>query len=115
VSRGWATVLLWGIFLAILALLHLAFTLRSLQLGLALGAAAGVVILAVLVGLRPPYTGARLLPDLSYATVMVAVGLAMVGAGVIFGQWLWLIGVGVLVLGGGGLVREYRAARRSAR
>jgi hypothetical protein len=38
----------------------------------------------------------------------------MVGTGLIFGQWLYLIGAGVLVLGAGGVVREYLAARRSA-
>jgi hypothetical protein len=56
----------------------------------------------------------RLLPDNSYATVLVAVGVVMVALGLLFGQWLYLMGAGVLVLGLGGIGRELIASRRSA-
>jgi hypothetical protein len=114
VRAGWAYVTLWGVLLAILALLHLVFGLRDLQFGLAVAAAAAVLALGGLLAARPPREGVRLLPENSYATVMVAVGVVMVAAGLLFGQWLYLIGAGVIVLGLGGLAREILASRRSA-
>ena len=63
---------------------------------------------------RPREERVRLLPDNSYATVLVAVGVVMVGLGLLFGQWLYLIGAGVVVLGLGGIGRELLASRRSA-
>jgi hypothetical protein len=115
VRAAWAYVLLWGVLLAILAVLHLVFGLRDLQFGLALGAAAVVLALGGLLAARPPAEGVRRLPESSYATMMVAVGITMVAAGILFGQWLYLIGAGVVVLGAGGIVREMLAARRGAR
>ena len=54
VTAGWAYVVLWGVLLAILAVLHLAFDLDGLQLGLAIGAAAAVLALgALLAGTAP--------------------------------------------------------------
>jgi hypothetical protein len=114
VSSGWFYVILWGVLLAILAVLHLAFDVRGLQIGLAAGAAAAVLVLGGLLAARGPREHARLLPENSYATVMIAVGVVMVGAGLLFGQWLYLMGAGLVVLGGGGIARELRAARRSA-
>ena len=111
---GWFYVALWGVLLTILAVLHFAFDVRALQFGLAIGAAAAVLVLGGLLALRPPHEGVRLLPENSYATVMVAVGVVMVATGLVFGQWLYLMGAGVVVLGAGGVAREYLAARRGA-
>ena len=103
-----------GVLLTILAVLHFAFDVKALQFGLAIGAAAAVLVLGGLLALRPPREGVRLLPENSYATVMVAVGVVMVATGLVFGQWLYLMGAGVVVLGAGGVAREYLAARRGA-
>ena len=45
---------------------------------------------------------------------MLAVGAVMVALGLLFGQWLYLIGAGVVVLGAAGIAREVLASRRSA-
>ena len=113
-APAWAYVVLWGVLLAILAVLHFAFDVRGLQIGLALGAAAAVLVLGGLLAARPRKERVRLLPDNSYATVLVAVGVVMVGLGLLFGQWLYLMGAGVVVLGLGGIGRELLASRRSA-
>ncbi len=113
-SAGWFYVALWGVLLTILALLHFAFDVRALQFGLAIGAAAVVLALGGLLAARPPHEGIRLLPESSYATVLVAIGVVMVAMGLIFGMWLYLMGAGVVVLGAAGIAREYMAARRSA-
>lgn len=113
-SRPWVPVLIWGALLAVLAAIQAAFTVRDLQISVALGIAAGVLIIGALVGVKKIPTGARLLPESSYATLAVAAGIVMVALGVIFGLWLILIGSGVLAFGLGGLVREALAARRSA-
>jgi hypothetical protein len=114
VSAGWAYVALWGVLLAVLAVLQFAFDLDALQFGLAIGAAAVVLVLGGLLLARPPREGVRLLPDNSYATVLVAVGVVMVALGLLFGQWLYLMGAGVVVFGVAGIARELLAARRAA-
>jgi hypothetical protein len=53
------------------------------------------------------------LTELSVATVVVCVGVAMIAAGADIGSWLQLIGGGVLVVGLGGLVREFLAEARA--
>ena len=111
---AWAYVTLWGLLLAILAVLHFAFDVRGMQIALSAGATAAVLVLGGLLAARRPHEHARLLPENSYATVMLAVGVVMVAAGLLFGQWLYLMGAGLVVLGGGGVARELRAARRSA-
>jgi hypothetical protein len=114
VSRAWVPVLIWGALLAVLATIQVVFTVHDLQIAVALGVAAGVLILGALVGAKRVPTGARLLPESSYATVAVAAGIVMVALGIVFGLWLILIGAGVLAFGLGGLLREMLAARRSA-
>lgn len=110
---GWASVTLWGVLLGILASLQFAFTVHGLQAALALAVAGAVVVLGLLLLARAPAERRRLLPDTSYATVMVAVGVVMVAMGLVFGLWLILIGAGVVALGAGGVARELLAARGS--
>jgi hypothetical protein len=114
VSPGWASVVLWGVLLGILASLQFVFTLHGLQVALALAVGGAVIVLGLLLLARSPAERRWLLPDTSYATVMVAVGVVMVAMGLVFGLWLVLIGAGVLALGAGGVARELLAARRSA-
>jgi hypothetical protein len=114
VTAAWAYVLLWGTLLAILAVLQPIFELDGLQFGLAIGAGAVMLVLGGVLLARPRHERVRLLPENSYATVLVAIGVVMVASGLIFGQWLYLLGAGVVVLGAAGLACEYLAARRSA-
>lgn len=113
-SAAWIYVVIWGALLTVLAVLHLAFDVRGLQIGLAVWAAGGVLVLGGLLAARPPHERVRLLPDSSYATVLLAVGVVMVGLGLLFGQWLYLMGAGVVLLSLGGIAREVMAARRGA-
>jgi hypothetical protein len=114
VTRAWAYVALWGVLLTVLALLQWVFDVHGLQFGLAIAVAAVILVLGGLQFVRPPRDGIRALPENSYATLTVAVGVLMVAAGILFGQWLYLMGAGVVVLGLGGIARERLAARRSA-
>lgn len=113
-AAAWFYVALWGVLLAVLAVLHLAFDVRGLQIGLAAGAAAAVLVLGGLLAARPRREGVRLLPDNSYATVLLAIGAVMIALGLLFGQWLYLIGAGVALFGAGGIAREVLAERRGA-
>jgi hypothetical protein len=114
VNPAWAYVVLWGVLLAVLAVLQSAFDLDALQFGLAIGVAAVVLGLAALLAARPPREGVRLLPENSYATALLAVGVVMVCLGLLFGQWLYLIGAGVVVFAAAGIAREVLASRRGA-
>jgi hypothetical protein len=113
-KRGGSYVALWGVFLAVLAWLQFAFAARSMQWALALGVALVILVLGALLLWRPSRERLRMLPQNSYATVLLAIGVVMVAGGVLFGMWLYLMGAGVVVLGAAGIVRELRAAHRSA-
>jgi hypothetical protein len=104
-SRPAAVFLVWAAFLGVLALLLLAWTQSALMNGLLFGAAAGTVVLALL-ALRVREPRQRMVPDLSLATALTAIGVAMAVAGSAVGTWLMLIGAGLLVLGLAGLIRE---------
>jgi hypothetical protein len=56
--------------------------------------------------------GIEVLPRSSVAAVAVAFGLTLALVGAVIGQALLWPGVGIVVLGAGGLIRERRAARR---
>ena len=112
--RGGAYLALWGVLLAVLALVQFVFAERRLQWALALGVAVVIFVVGALLARRPAREGVRLLPENSYATVLLAVGVVMVVAGLLFGQWLYLMGAGVVLLGAAGIAREVLAARRSA-
>jgi hypothetical protein len=55
----------------------------------------------------------RRVPDTSYATVAAALGALIALVGFAFGPWLFIPGLGLLVLGAGGVARELRAERRT--
>ena len=113
-TRGGFYVALWGVLLAVLAWLQFAFAQREIQWALALGVAFGILVLGGLLLWRPSRERLRLLPQNSYATVLLAIGVVRVGLGVLFGRWLYLMGAGVILVGAAGLVRELRASHRSA-
>jgi hypothetical protein len=109
VSRPGAVVAVWGLFLAGLALLLVFWTSDTLTKSLLALAAGATLVLAVpfLVGLaREPE--ARFVPDLSVSTAVVAIGLSLAVAGIAFGPWLVLLGLGVVVAGLVGVVVESR-------
>lgn len=55
----------------------------------------------------------RTVPDLSFATVGVALGIINILVGLYLGLYLILIGAGILAFGLGGWIREARAQRRA--
>jgi heme A synthase len=55
----------------------------------------------------------RTVPDLSFATVGVALGIINIVVGLYLGLYLILIGAGILAFGLGGWIREVRAQRRA--
>lgn len=93
----------------------------TLTLGLLGGAAAASLLTAVgllVAGSAVPDTDpdvTRPLPDASYATAVLAIGVCLVVFGVVFGLFLVLIGAGVVLFGAAGLVREQIALRRERR
>ena len=114
VSAGWSYVALWGVLLAILAVLHFAFDLSGAAVRAGdRGRGGRARRWAALLAARPPREGVRLLPENSYATVMLAVGAVMVALGLVFGQWLYLIGRRRRACSGpAAIAREYLASRQ---
>jgi hypothetical protein len=124
--RGGAPPLvLWGAGLLLVALLGVTvFDLGALPAGLLAGAGAGAVLTGLASGLSPrrrtrpaadAAPGVEVLPRSSLATVAVAFGLTVALVGAVVGQALLWPGVGIVVLGLGGVVREQRAMRRLLR
>lgn len=96
----------WGAYLLVNAAIMLAFdptpTELALQAGAGLAAAAAGLLLW-----RVHAPRARA-PQLSFATVVAAAGMAMAVVGVELGPWLIYIGLGMTALGLGGVVGEAR-------
>ena len=104
-SRPSVVFLVWAAFLFVLALVLLAWTRSPLMNGLLFGAAAGVIVLAV-IALHAREPERRVVPDVSIATAIAGIGVALAVAGIAVGSWLTFIGAGALVLGLAGVVRE---------
>jgi hypothetical protein len=82
------------------------------------GGALLFAVLALVVALRgrretPAEEVERPVPDLSFATVGVALGIINIVVGLYLGLYLILIGAGILAFGLGGWIREARAQRRA--
>lgn len=110
----------WGLALiALSALGRFAFGLATLPTLLLAGAGAAAVLVGLVLlvpavrrRMAPAAGEARVDPDISLSAVLVAAGatLALVGVAAGGAAFFWP-GVGMIVLGGGGLVRETLAAR----
>ena len=108
-------VLGWAAWLTVLVSVLLVWTPGDwLQWLPFVAAAGGAWLLGLFLLLRRRAAGEpRLVPDLSPATVLVALGAAALLNGASFGLWLVLVGAGILAIGLAGLVRELLAARRA--
>jgi hypothetical protein len=107
--------LVWATLLTVLAAVLWVWSADHLPPAI-FSAAAGVAwlvgIYAVLRPGRRPRLRVRPELDLSFSSVLVALAVAMLVLGALVGEWLILIGAGVLVAGLIGVVRELRAERR---
>jgi len=103
--------LVWAAMLAVFTTIQFVFSTNPYYWGLLGGAALATALLAGYYLWRPPLREAEYVPESSYATVAVAAGLAVTVVGVPFGAWLWLPGLGLLVVGLGGVLRELRVER----
>jgi hypothetical protein len=115
VSRAWATIVLWGAFLAVLTAVTAPFDTDVYTYGqLAISAAFILAVgLVVLCDGRSSRRRGGVRSDLSYPSMLLGIGLAALALGAELGLWLVLIGAGLCVLAVGGLVREWRAERRA--
>jgi hypothetical protein len=118
-SRAWATLVLWGLFLAVLAAVTTPFHADVYTYSLLGGSALFVLALGLVVlvtGRRAERATARQVrpqPGLSFPSMLLGIALAALALGAELGLWLVLIGAGLSVLAVGGLVREWRAERRA--
>ncbi len=110
----------WAVLLGASAGVQAGFGGHLLPVLLQAGAATvgGLIAVGILLAARVRRRmagGRRVIPELSLATVLVAVSIAAMVTGASIGGWL-IIGGGLgLAAGTGGLVREYRAQRRAGR
>jgi hypothetical protein len=115
VNRAFVPLLVWATLLTVLAAVLWVWSADHLPPAI-FSAAAGVAWLVGLYAvLRPgkrPRLRVRPELDLSFSSVLVALGIAMLVLGALVGEWLILIGAGVLVAGLIGVARELRAERR---
>lgn len=120
-SRPPIVFLLWAGFLALVAAVEWTlfthhtpnYYLLVIQPAFAI---VGTIAFALLSAPRPrPDESAgrlRLVPDLSLSSTLIGIAVVVMLWGSFIGEWLLLIGTGLLALGAGGLVRELRAGRR---
>jgi predicted permease len=106
----------WSVFLAVLAAMLWVWSPGD-ELAIALlgGAALGAALVALAVALRATPRDERswrVIPDLSPATSLLAIGLATMLIGLEAGQWLIWIGAGLFGFALFGLARELRLERR---
>jgi hypothetical protein len=111
-QRRWTPLLVWAGLLAGLTCLQFVFSKNPYYWATLGGAALVTALLAGYYLWRPPLRAEEYVPDSSYATVAVAAGAAVAVVGVPFGPWLYLPGLGLLVVGLGGLAHELRVERR---
>jgi hypothetical protein len=118
VSRAAAPLLGYAILLGVLAAVLALWSPDRLPAALLGGGAVVIALIAGAVaaaGRRRSAPAVQADPDLSFAVVAVAFGLCTLVVGAYLGLYLILIGAGLLLAGGGGLVRERRVERRALR
>lgn len=104
-------VLVWATMLAGLALMLTLWWQDALVNALFWTAVAATLVLAMLAW--RPRERARVVPDVSLSTIVLALGIAGVVAGPSVGDWQVYLGAGLAALGLAGVVRELVAQRRS--
>lgn len=114
---AWTPLALWGVFLAVLTAVGLIFFGTSASTPALLGGAAAFVIVLAL-GLAVTrrslqVDGGGADPNVSPATVWLALSLSLTALGAALGPWLVLIGGGMSVVGIVGVIRELRAQRQA--
>ncbi|MDX6684628.1 MAG: hypothetical protein QOF86_756 [Baekduia sp.] len=117
---GGLPIALWGVGLLLITALGVAvFSLATLPAGLLAGAGLWALVTGVasdVVGRRRDGAGgAEVVPRSSLPAVAVACGATVALVGSVVGQALLWPGIGIVVLGLAGLLREQRAARRLLR
>jgi hypothetical protein len=110
--RRWTPLAVWALMLTGTTALVFVFTVNAYYWGFLAGAAVVTALFAAYYVWRPPLAPVEYVPELSYASVAVAAGLAIAVIGVPFGPWLYLPGLGLLVVGLGGVLNELRVERR---
>jgi heme A synthase len=108
----------YGVLIGITSAVLWVWTPYTLPPALLSGGALLFLVVAAVVAVRgrankPELAEDRPVPDLSFATVGVALGIINVVVGLYLGLYLILIGAAILAFGLGGLIREARAQRRS--
>jgi hypothetical protein len=116
VNRAFVPLLVWATLLTVLAAVLWVWSADHLPPAI-FSAAAGVAWFVGIYAVSRPGKRPRLRVgppelDLSFSSVLVALAVAMLVLGALVGEWLILIGAGVLVAGLIGVVRELRAERR---
>jgi hypothetical protein len=111
IGRGPVALLVWAAMLAVFVAIQFVFSTNAYYWGLLGGAAVATAAIAGFYLLRPPLRPVEYVAEVSYATVAVAAGAAIAVIGIPFGAWLYLPGLGLLVVGLGGVMRELRAER----
>jgi hypothetical protein len=101
----------WAALNAGLALLLTLWWQKPLANGLFWAAVAVILVLALLAW-RPREPRARVLPELSVSTVVLAFGIAGLVAGSTFGDWNFFLSGLVTLVGLAGLARELAVQRR---
>jgi hypothetical protein len=112
-SRAGVPLLVWAAFLTVLTAVLWVWEGDNVPPAI-FSAAAGIAWLAGLYALVGGRSEARVraTPDLSLASVLVALSVAMLVVGALVGPWLVLVGAGALVIGLVGIARELTAQRR---
>jgi uncharacterized membrane protein YfcA len=110
----------YGVLIGITSAVLWVWTPYTLPPALLSGGALLFLLLAAYVGLRGRVEEKRPertepVPDLSFATVGVALGVINIIVGLYLGLYLILIGAGILGFGSAGWIREARAQRRARR
>jgi hypothetical protein len=121
VRRAAGATLVWALMLALLAVVLWAVFVETDYLSVLMPAfaIAGTLAIALLAWWRVGRRSPRAVlvgepsPDLSYASVLLAIAVSLVLLGLEVGTFMVFIGAGLGLLAIGGLVREWRAERRA--
>lgn len=114
-NRAFVPLLAWATLLTVLAAVLWVWSSDHLPPAIFSGAAGIAWVVGLYAALRPgkrPRLRVRPELDLSFASVLLAFAIAMLVLGALVGEWLVLIGAGVLVFALIGIGRELRAERR---